>query len=107
MKLTMLDRVGALALVGILIFVVVKRNVVDESKLESNFKFSNAVVYNIFIPVDGDPLAEFKYIVDSVVYKGQVSFNPFVKKILIGNKFLIKYYPPNPKISRIFLDKPL
>jgi len=107
MKATLINKIAAFIMVGFLLFILIKRNIIDENKIESNFKFSEAVIYKIFYPVDGGPDAEFQYTVNKKIYKNRVTFNPINQKITVGNKFLLKYYPPNPNISRILLDKPL
>ena len=102
-----INRIAAFLMVGALLFVVLKRYVFDQNKLDSNHRFSVATIYNISYPVEGGPIAKFQYCINQVVYKNYKSFNSFKQKISIGDKFLLKYYPPDPNIARILLDKPL
>lgn len=94
-------------MVIILLFLVLKRYVFDDGKLNSQYKFTQAIVYKISYPSDGGPDAEFKFCVDQIEYKSYILFNPTQQKVTVGKNFLLKYYPPNPKIARILLDKPL
>jgi len=107
MRSAWINRVGVFFMVFLLFFVVIKRYIFDESKLNSNHQFTQAIVYRISYPSDGGPDADFKYCVNQIEYKSYISFNPTQQKITVGNKFLLKYYPPNPKIARILLDNPL
>jgi hypothetical protein len=107
MKSFGVNRIGASIMVIIIIFVIIKRYGFDESKLNSNYKFTQAIVYRISYPAEGGPDADFEYCVNQLVYRGFISFNPTQQKIMVGKKFLLKYYPPNPKIARILLDSPL
>ena len=66
-----------------------------------------ATVYKISYPVNGGPDADFQYFVNQIVYNDYISFNTNQQKIKVGNKYLLKYYPPNPKIARVLLDQPL
>ena len=106
MKNVWLNRIAALLMVCVILFIILKRYFFDETKLRSNYKFTIATVYKISYPVDGGPDADFQYCVNQVIYKNYTSFNITLQKISIGNRFLLKYYPPNPKIARILLDKP-
>lgn len=107
MKGVWVNRIGAFLMAIILLFVVIKRYVFDESKLNSNFKFTQAIVYRISYPSDGGPDADFKYCVNQIEYKSYISFNPTQQKITVGKIYLLKYYPPNPKVARILLNNPL
>jgi len=107
MKRDWINRVGIFCMVFLLFFVVIKRYVFDESKLNSNYQFTQAIVYRISYPSEGGPDADFKYCVNQIEYKGYISFNPKQQKITVGRKFLLKYYPPNPNIARILLNKPI
>jgi hypothetical protein len=102
-----INRIAAFLMVCIVLFVVVKRYVLDEGRLNSNHRFTIATVYKISYPADGGPDADFQYCVNQVVYKNYASFNPNQQKNIVGKKFLLKYYPPDPKIARILLGKPL
>jgi hypothetical protein len=90
-----------------MLFLGIKRYVFDDNRLKSNHRFTIATVYKISYPVDGGPDADFLYCVNKVVYKDFISFNGGQHKIEVGNKFLLKYYPPNPKTSRILLVQPV
>jgi hypothetical protein len=107
MKSGLLNKIGAFIMVGFLIFLIIKRYIIDENKLTSNYKLTEAIIYKISYPVDGGPDADFQYIVNKKLYKGYKPFDPTTQKITVGNKFVLKYYPPNPKIAKILLDKPL
>jgi len=105
--MTIVNKVAAFVMVGIILFVVIKRYVFDGDKLSSNYKYTVAIVYRISYPADGGPDADFQYCVNNVIYKNFTSFNPDKQKVSVGDKFPLKYYPPNPKIARVFLDKPM
>ena len=107
MKRVSINKIAAFVMVGILLFVLIKRYVIDDNKLNSNYKLTEAIIYKISYPVDGGPDADFQYTVNKKVYKGYKQFDPRVQKITVGNKFVLKYHPPNPEIAKIFLDKPL
>lgn len=94
-------------MISILLFMIIKRYLFDKNKLESNHKFTIAEVYQISYPVDGGPDADFIYCVNNKRYKDFTSINTYAHKIKKGDLFLLKYYPPDPKISRIILDKRL
>lgn len=102
-----LNRIGAIVMVCLMLFLVVKRYIFDDGKLNSNHRFAIATIYKISYPSDGGPDAEFQFCVNQVIYKDYISFNVNEHKIEVGNRFLLKYYPPNPKIARILLDNPL
>ena len=93
-------------MICLMLFLGMKRYVFDDGKLNSNHQFTIATVYNISYPVDGGPDADFQYCVNQVVYKDYITFNANQHKIKVGNKFILKYYPPNPKIARILLEQP-
>ena len=107
MKRVQIDKIVAVVMVVFLLFLGIKRYIIDENKLDTNYKITEAIIYKISYPADGGPDADFQYIVNKKVYNGYKPFDPTVQKIKVGNKFLLKYYPPNPKIAKIFLDKPL
>lgn len=102
-----INSIAAILMVSLMLFLGLKRYVFDDEKLNSNYRFTIATVYKISYPVDGGPDADFQYCVNQVVYKDFISFNVNKQKITVGNKFLLKYYPPNPKIARVLLDQPL
>ncbi|MCU0376188.1 MAG: hypothetical protein MUF24_12855 [Chitinophagaceae bacterium] len=101
-----LNRIAAILMVSLMFFLVVKRYIFDDGKLNKNHRFSIATIYKISYPADGGPDAEFQFCVNQLIYKDYISFNLNERKIELGNKFLLKYYPPNPKIARILLDNP-
>lgn len=107
MKKIWINSIAAFLIVFLMLFLGVKRYVFDDGKLNSNHRFTIATVYKISYPVDGGPDADFQYCVNQIVYKDYISFNGNQQKIEIGSKFLLKYYPPNPKIARVLLDQPL
>lgn len=106
-KMSWINSIAAILMVSLMLFLGLKRYVFDDEKLNSNYRFTIATVYKISYPVDGGPDADFQYCVNQVVYKDFISFNVNKQKITVGNKFLLKYYPPNPKIARVLLDQPL
>lgn len=102
-----INSISAFLIVSLMLFLGVKRYVFDDGKLNSNHRFKIATMYKISYPVNGGPDADFQYCVNQIVYDDYISFNTNQQKIKVGNKYLLKYYPPNPKIARVLLDQPL
>lgn len=98
------NRVSAILVVCFVIVIAAKRYLFDENKINNNHQFTVATVYNISYPAEGGPDADYEYCVNNILYRDFISFNPKQRKIVAGSKFLLKYYPPNPKIARILLD---
>ena len=90
-----------------MLFLIIKRYISEESKLQSSHKLTIATIFKISYPVDGGPDADFQYCVNGSMYRDFVGFNPKRYKIEVGTKYMLKYYPANPKIARILLDKPI
>ncbi|MBO9682935.1 MAG: hypothetical protein J7502_09755 [Flavisolibacter sp.] len=105
--MTIVNKIAAFLMVGIILLVVIKRYIFDADKLSSNYRYTVATIYKISYPADGGPDADFHFCVNHVTYKNFTSFNSDKQKVSVGDKFLLKYYPPNPKIARVFLDKPM
>lgn len=102
------NRIAALLMIGFIIFILIKRHVFEDNKLAIEHKLTVATVYEIVYPVDGGPDAKFEYCVNQIKYKGYKMINTIKpQKVSVGTKFLLEYYPPDPKIARIQLDKPL
>ena len=102
-----INRIAAFSMVCLILFVVVKRYVFDQGKLNSNHRYTIAIVSKLSYPAEGGPIADFQYCINRVEYKGYASFDSKKQKVAVGEKFLLKYYPPNPEIARIQLDMPL
>lgn len=105
MKSKWINGIAIAAWVFIMLYVFAKRYVIDESKLFSNHRFTIATVYKISYPVDGGADADYEYCVDKINYKGYEQFDPQKQKIKVGARYLMKYYPPNPKVARIIFDR--
>ena len=103
-----LNRIAALLMIGFIIFILLKRYVFEDNKLAVEHKLTVATIHEIVYPVDGGPDAKFEYCVNQVKYFGNKMINILnLEKTSVGKKFLLEYYPNDPKIARINLDKPL
>lgn len=107
MKNSSIDKIAAFFMVGLILFIFIKRYVYEDNLLIENYQFAEATVYKISYPVDGGPDAEFKFTVNNIEYKDYKQFDSRYPKIKVGDKYMVKYYPNNPKIVRLLLDKPV
>lgn len=107
MTKTWINRSVAILMSCLLLFLFAKRYIVDDGKLNTQYRITVALVYEISYPVDGGPDAKYEYCVNHQIFKSYESFNNQRQKIKVGDKFLLKYYPLNPKIARIIFEKPV
>ena len=107
MKSSSIDKIAAFAMVIILLFIFIKRYVYEDNLLIENYQYTEATIYKISYPVDGGPDTEFKYIVNNIEYKDYIPFDSRYSKPKVGDKYVLKYYPPNPKIARLLYEKPI
>lgn len=92
--------------VAFLLFIAIKRYVIEDNKLVNNHEFTEAKIFEITNGSEGSPVAEFQFTVKGKLYKSYYTEDNF-NQIKIGEKYLLKYYPPDPNIARILLDKPI
>ncbi|GGH71101.1 hypothetical protein HNQ91_003158 [Filimonas zeae] len=107
MAMVWVNRIAAVLMVCLMFFLAVKRYVFDDGKLRSNRRFTIATVYRISYPAEGGPDADYQYCVNQVTYKNSASISTQKPQPVVGDKFLLKYYPPDPQVARILLDKPI
>jgi hypothetical protein len=76
-----------------------------DKKLEKEFKYSIATIFNFDFPADGGEVAEIKYFINNTTYKGVVNMTYDDKvNFKIGTRFFIKYYPKDPNIFTLISD---
>ena len=107
MENSSLNKIAAITMLGVMLFIFIKRYVYEDNLLIKSYQYTEATVYKISYPVDGGPDANFKFIVNNIEYKDYILFDSRYPKIKVGDKYMVKYYPSNPKIVRLLLDKPI
>ncbi|RYD93390.1 MAG: hypothetical protein EOP50_11210 [Sphingobacteriales bacterium] len=95
-----LNPLAAMLVVCFLIFIVIKHYVIEENKIDTNYRYTLGKIYAFNYPVDGGPDAEFRYCVKDVGYKGSIQVNPYERKLSVGDTILVKYYVPDPALAR-------
>lgn len=90
---------------SILYLVVLRPMVINPYLLSNNFAFTEAKIISKEGAVNGGPDYNFTYTANGKEYKGFFSEDTRYNT-KVGDCYWIKYYPPNPKNAKIYLDHP-
>ncbi len=105
MRWSVINKVAAFLMAGFLVFILVKKHVIDKDKLSANHRFTIATLYKISYPADSGPDADFEYCVNNKNYKHFSNFNPDGQTVSAGDRFLLKHLPQDPAVFQILFDK--
>ena len=97
--------IGISIVAAVCIFLIIK-NIVENYKLEKDFRFTIAIIGEISSAAEGDADAKIVYHVNKKTFKGScvIGIYPYVKP---KQRYYIKFYPRDPRIVDVLFDMPV
>jgi hypothetical protein len=100
------NRIGIGLFIAVLVGIFIKFGIIDHKRLYNNHRFTIATITRIESSDSGGPLADFYYVVMGKKYTGYLILGN-KKDVKVGDRYYIKFYPPNPNTENLIMDKPV
>src|SRR6266542_4127302 len=102
----LVNRLIAIICVTGLSYIFINYLVVRPLLLENNYRYTICSINKIKSSVNGGPDACFNYTINNKTYEGLYDLGGLHPEVKIGQKYLLKFYPPNPKNAKFLIDSP-
>jgi len=99
-----LHNLGIVIFIGTILFIGILA-IRNRTVLSLNHKYTIGTVYN-FEAEKGGFRVEYKYMVSAKTFHATSIVND-KHEAIIGKRFYVSFYPPNPRNSEILIDKPV
>ena len=99
----MIKKIWITSFILLLFFLIIKGTIINEVLLNRNSRYTICTVYEVEAAATGSPHARMNYQYKGKMYKGFFEVDK-IDKNLIGRRYFIKFYPKNPKISKVLFD---
>ncbi|WP_147320759.1 hypothetical protein [Hymenobacter lapidiphilus] len=76
-------------------------------KLRKNHRYTIATIYKTHWSLKSGKFADSKYKVNGVEYTCSADADALAGEHLVGRKFLLKFHPPHPDLSILYLNAPI
>lgn len=82
-------------------FILLRPFVINPAKLNKNHRFTIGTVFKKRAPANGDVDAIVYFYVNGTQYDGAIGVGNFDHEVYVGDRYIVKFYPPDPNISRV------
>ena len=76
-------------------------------KLRKNHRYTIATIYKTHWSLKSGKYADSKYVVEGIEYTCSADADALAGQELMGQRFVVEFHPPEPKIAELYLAAPV